>query len=395
MLVAVYSAFARSLEAIRASDHKRSPAGIVVAMILLAVWLGWLLLARIARYEVSERARLEVGQAPHRIAAPVQGQVADVNLVLGATVRDGDVLLAFDDRPLRLDLAEKRARLAGIGAQLGAIRREIAAHAQSAREIQQAGRTLIDEARARSREANATARFQTQEARRAEQLRTQGFLSDSEADRASAEAQSKGATADAQQLSAVRTDAERRSRESALMAALAGLERQAAALNGEQHALEAAVSVLLGEIERRTVRSPIDGRIGEVTMLGAGSFLKEGDLIATVVPSGELQVIAEFPLAAIGRLTPGQPARLRLDAFPWAEFGAVRATVLRIGTEAREGRVRVELTVQPDRPSRIPMQHGLSGMAIVEVEQVSPAILVLRAAGQLLRTPSEATERVR
>jgi membrane fusion protein (multidrug efflux system) len=62
----------------------------------------------------------------------------------------------------------------------------------------------------------------------------------------------------------------------------------------------------------------------------------------------------------------------------------VRATVASVGSEVREGKVRVELTVHPDSTSRIPMQHGLPGAVEVAVEEVSPLSLILRAAGQLL-----------
>ena len=50
----------------------------------------------------------------------------------------------------------------------------------------------------------------------------------------------------------------------------------------------------------------------------------------------------------------------------------------------RDGNVRVELSVQPDADSRIPLQHGLPGSVEIEIERASPATLVLRAAGKLL-----------
>jgi len=91
-----------------------------------------------------------------------------------------------------------------------------------------------------------------------------------------------------------------------------------------------------------------------------------------------------LPSAAIGRIQTGQPARLRLEAFPWTQYGAVSATVASVASEVRDGRVRVELTVRPNPASLIPLQHGLPGTVEVEVDRVSPAILVLRTAGQLL-----------
>ena len=78
------------------------------------------------------------------------------------------------------------------------------------------------------------------------------------------------------------------------------------------------------------------------------------------------------------------PARLRLDGFPWAQWGMVSARVRTVGAEAREGAVRVELALVGRGETRIPLEHGLPGSVEVEVERVSPAVLLLRAAGQLV-----------
>jgi membrane fusion protein (multidrug efflux system) len=94
--------------------------------------------------------------------------------------------------------------------------------------------------------------------------------------------------------------------------------------------------------------------------------------------------VAWFPAAVVGRLHPGQPARLRLTGFPWTQYGTMPATVADVGNEASGGRVRVELRLASARTSSIPLEHGLPGSAEVEVERISPALLVLRAAGQFL-----------
>jgi hypothetical protein len=106
-----------------------------------------------------------------------------------------------------------------------------------------------------------------------------------------------------------------------------------------------------------------------------------------IIP-GTLKIMTDFlPPAALGRIQPGQPARLRLEGFPWAQYGAVAATVASVASEVRDGWVRVELAVRADAASPIPLQHGLPGTVEVEVDHVSPATLVLRTAGSLLTGP--------
>jgi membrane fusion protein (multidrug efflux system) len=58
-----------------------------------------------------------------------------------------------------------------------------------------------------------------------------------------------------------------------------------------------------------------------------------------------------------------------------------------VGNEVRDGRVRVELAIDPHPHSAIPIQHGLPGSVEVQIERVSPATLALRAAGRLIAAP--------
>jgi len=121
--------------------------------------------------------------------------------------------------------------------------------------------------------------------------------------------------------------------------------------------------------------------------------VRQGDTLGVVLPAGTLRVVASFlPAIALGRVQPGQPARLRLDGFPWAQYGSLTGTVTRVATEARDGVVRVELRLEHTMQTAIPLQHGLPGMVEIEVERVSPATLVLRGVGKHLGgSPRSAT----
>jgi len=145
---------------------------------------------------------------------------------------------------------------------------------------------------------------------------------------------------------------------------------------------------LENEIERRRIRAPMDGRLGEVAELRIGAFVAEGQRLGAIIPAGRLRVVAEFePSSALGRIRPGQQARLRLVGFPWTEYGSIATTVDNVASEVRAGTVRVELTMQPDAASAVPFQHGMPGAVEIEVERLSPAALVLRVGGRLLTRP--------
>jgi membrane fusion protein (multidrug efflux system) len=118
--------------------------------------------------------------------------------------------------------------------------------------------------------------------------------------------------------------------------------------------------------------------------------VKEGDKLGAIVPKGDIKVVAEFaPAAALGRVKVGQRARVRLDGYPWIEFGTLAATVSGVGSELRAGRIRIELAVIADRASSLPLEHGLPGTAEIEVERVTPATLVARAVGKALAGRAE------
>lgn len=169
---------------------------------------------------------------------------------------------------------------------------------------------------------------------------------------------------------------------------LARLNRDAALLEGERGLSVAAVKRCEHEMELRRIVAPVGGVLGEVAELRAGGYVNAGQKLGAIIPSGQLKAVAQFsPLTAAGRLRPGQPARLRLDGYPWMQYGTVGARVVSVATEPRDGHLRVELALNPNAASLIPRQHGLSGTAEVTVDQVSPAALVLRAAGKLLAAP--------
>jgi membrane fusion protein (multidrug efflux system) len=354
-------------------------------MLILAAWAAWLLLARVALYEVTDTARLEVDSAVHPVDSPASGRVVATHLAMGADVQAGDVLVEFDSKTERLQLNEEQAQLATLAAQLSVLRNEIAAETQSLDQTQLATPVALAQARARHQEAEATARQAVEEVKRLATLHAQGLVPELLLLRGRAEEEKSRLAADALQLEVSRLEKDQRSKEKDRQAHLEALRRQVASLEGDSGTRRATVERLQHEIDRRLVRAPASGKLGEVAELRIGGIVREGDKLGAVLPAGTIRAVAEFlPSSAMGRIRPGQPARLRLDGFPWAEYGGLSAVVANAATEPRGGRVRVELAINPDPASTIPLQHGLPGTVEVEVERVSPAVLLLRAAGRRL-----------
>ncbi len=239
---------------------------------------------------------------------------------------------------------------------------------------------------ARAQVAEAELRAQDAE-RRAESSARAGrdqAASPEEVRRDRAEADARRAGVRALHLAVARLEGDRDLQERERKARLARLDREAAELEGEAAVESAALRRLEYELALRTVRASVGGRVGEAAEVQVGAVVRAADKLGAVVPAGERRAVALFPAAAVGRLRPGQPARLRLDGFPWAQYGTLSATVSDVATEPSGGRVRVELTLGDRQEARVPVEHGLTGSAEVEVERLAPAVLALRAAGQLL-----------
>ena len=170
------------------------------------------------------------------------------------------------------------------------------------------------------------------------------------------------------------------------LARVARLNNEVAAIEGGRSEAFAASDRLDYQIDQRQVRAPIDGTMAEVSSLKIGGMVQPGDRICTIVPEGTLKVVALFaPSVALGRVRDGQPARVRLEGFPWTQYGSAPARVSHVSGEMRDGQIRVELALRRDADSAIPFQHGLPAEVDVEIEQISPMAMVLRSVGGRLR----------
>lgn len=201
-----------------------------------------------------------------------------------------------------------------------------------------------------------------------------------------AEAESGRAEVEALRLLRVRLEKEYALESIDRQAHIAKLERTLADLRADAAMQEASIRRIEHELEQHLIRAPIDGRVAQAGKLRVGSVLQTAEVLGSIVPQGKVRAVAFFPVATVGRVRAGQPARLRLDGYPWTQYGTLAAKVVAVGNEPIDGRVRVELVLVVASAPAIPLGHGLSGTAEVGIERASPAELVLRTVGKRLTT---------
>jgi membrane fusion protein (multidrug efflux system) len=367
-------------------DRARFSAGlVVVAVLVLAAWVWWGLRGEITLYEVSTGARVELDAYTSPIESPFAGRVVTATLRVGQMVRQDEILVEIDPLPHELELKQQEVQMRGLEPKAARLRSQISAEQQAGREEQRAARLTAEEVANRIREAESAAVYAEADLQRFDTLHASGLVPERDLQKARADAIRLRAGVQTLQSLAERVPQDQATRDRERDVRIERLRSELAALDAEHQTVKAGIDRVAYEIERRRVRAPIDGVVGESALLRPGAVIREGERLASIVPAGHLIIAASFPAdRAFGRIQAAQSATLRLDGFPWAEFGSVSAVVARVGREIRDGQVRVELSLVPGSSFRGTLEHGMPGSVEIAVDRTTPFALALRTAGQAL-----------
>ncbi len=361
----------RSLEL----DSRRSGLWFVVGGGVLFV--AWTLLAftiDLPLTVASVDGRVVASAEPIEMKSVSAEPVVRVAVQLGERVAAGALLIQFDAAQLEFDLSSSRERERKLTDELAALRREIASSEALAISEGEEFDHAMDRLRARAGETHA----QIEHDETAEQiyraLRSQRRIDELKY----SEAKSKLAQ-DRKSLEA--ESAELLEKQSAKHLAFnqRGVER--AQLEGKEAQLAGQIAELqpkLGQLERRirelSLRAPFAGQIGAMTNLTVGQIAERGTWLLTLIPEHGFEFEAHFTAAeAAGRVRSDQPARIEFFALPWTQYGLLDGHVKRVGSEERDGRVRVDIELERNAELYEAISHGLKGRATVLVEETTLA----------------------
>mgnify|MGYP000177537895 CR=1 FL=1 len=100
-----------------------------------------------------------------------------------------------------------------------------------------------------------------------------------------------------------------------------------------ERALEQSRQQLLAQIaqwrEQYVITSPAEGRVSLQRYWSRNQHVSTGEVIASVVPNGELAVVGRMQVASasFGKVRTGQQVLVKLNGFPYMEFGVLHGTV--------------------------------------------------------------------
>ena len=260
----------------------------LVPAIAIAAGLGiWL---RGGRYASTENAYVKADIV--RIAPEVTGMVSDVRIRDHEPVSQGDLLFKIDPVPFELARAQAEA-------ELDAARQQVATL-----------KAAYSEARSTLIEAESFAAYHKEKAKRHAALAKRGVVSTSKLDEMENDAKT----------ARDRVNVARRRIERAL-AGLGGTPDAAIDAHPLVRAKRAALDQAKLDLQRTTIKAPVDGRAVNVT-LQPGEQIEAAKPLFAIISAKRPWVEANFKETDLTHVTVGQKATIVLDIYPEVSWQA-------------------------------------------------------------------------
>ena len=254
---------------------------------------------------VATLSRVDVGST-------VTGRVAQVRVMEGTQVRQGDVLVQLESDELRAALAQAVAAERQAKARLEGLR--------------STGRTAAQAARA---QADASLQAASASLARVQQLVAEGFYSPAQLD----EARRAVDVARAQQLSA-----------QAQLQANADAGTEVAQAQAQLALAQAATVAAQARLAQATLVAPADARV-LVREVEPGQIVQPGKALFSLALAGPTQLVAQVDERFLEQLQLGQPAWVVADAFAAQRFAA-RVLSIAPAVDAQRGAIEVKFSIE-------------------------------------------------
>jgi len=134
--------------------------------------------------------------------------------------------------------------------------------------------------------------------------------------------------------------------------------------------VESRIPALEDRLARTQLKSPVDGVINRLNFETLGGFVKPGDIVLEIVPTGDdLIVEGKIDPKDIAYIQPKQAVRISLTAYDASRYGTIDGEVLKVSADAVEDKatgatyylvdVSIDTTLYEDDGSEIEILPGM------------------------------------
>jgi hemolysin D len=107
--------------------------------------------------------------------------------------------------------------------------------------------------------------------------------------------------------------------------------------------------------EQELLVAPVDGVVFDLVPSSPGYAVSPGETLVKVVPNGQLEAKVFFSNREVGFVKPGQEAQVRVDAFPFTQFGSIPARIQAVSAYSLPADAQ---NAQPRFPSYVRLERN-------------------------------------
>ena len=137
----------------------------------------------------------------------------------------------------------------------------------------------------------------------------------------------------------------RRKIEQATASFVAEQSQKLAEIEGKRDHLQQDLIKAQSKANRTELRAPIAGTVQQLAVSSLGQVVSSGQSLMTIVPlGGSIEVEVMIANADIGFVEVGQPAVIKVDAFPFTRYGTIDGVVEKVSRDAVDQRAATVLS---------------------------------------------------
>ena len=257
---------------------------------------------------VIARGELKGMGAERPIKAPVSGVVSGIPVTEGELVTAGQVLIQFDP-----EVNTERLRSLGRQKELESRRLKEEIQAFEARE---------DSLQAKLNSLQMTLKVEASIVDRMAGLVSQGAIAEVQYLQQKNRLQELQSEIAQTEATLREVQAESIKSKQQIQRELADLERQLVETNKSQ--------------EYESLRAPVKGYVFDLIVASPGYAASSGETLLKIVPEGMLEASVFVTNADVGFLRPKMPAQVRVDAYPFTQYGDIPGELKRVGKQSLE-----------------------------------------------------------